>query len=88
MVENFPVTQQEYDYPSENILVSTTDLQGRITHCNHAFEATSGFTYEELIGQPHSLAHHARRQTQSLHVGALQAFARANQRSRGALRQA
>ena len=58
MVENFPVTQQEYDYPSENILVSTTDLQGRITHCNHAFESTSGFTYEELIGQPHSLVRH------------------------------
>jgi aerotaxis receptor len=58
MVENFPVTQQEYDYPSENILVSTTDLQGRITHCNHAFEATSGFGYEELIGQPHSMVRH------------------------------
>lgn len=58
MVENFPVTQQEYDYPSDTILVSTTDLQGRITHCNHAFEATSGFSYEELIGQPHSLVRH------------------------------
>jgi aerotaxis receptor len=58
MVENLPVTQQEYDYPSDNILVSTTDLQGRITHCNHAFEATSGYTYEELIGQPHSLVRH------------------------------
>jgi aerotaxis receptor len=58
MVENLPVTQQEYDYPSDNILVSTTDLQGRITHCNHAFETTSGYCYEELIGQPHSLVRH------------------------------
>jgi aerotaxis receptor len=58
MVENFPVTQQEYDFPSDVLLVSTTDLQGRITHCNHAFEETSGYHYEELIGQPHSLVRH------------------------------
>lgn len=58
MRENFPVTQHEYDFPAEDILVSTTDLQGRITHCNHAFEATSGFSYEELMGQPHNLVRH------------------------------
>jgi PAS domain S-box-containing protein len=58
MQENYPVTQQEYNFPSEAILVSTTDLQGRISHCNHVFEETSGYSYDELIGQPHSLVRH------------------------------
>ena len=58
MRENLPVTQLEYDFPATDILVSTTDLQGRITHCNHAFEATSGFSYDELMGQPHNLVRH------------------------------
>jgi aerotaxis receptor len=58
MRENFPVTQREYDFPADNILVSTTDLQGRITHCNHAFARTSGFGYDELMAQPHNLVRH------------------------------
>ena len=55
---NLPVTQREFDYPAEHMLVSMTDTKGIITHCNHAFVETSGFTYEELIGQPHNLVRH------------------------------
>jgi len=55
---NLPITQQEYDYPAEQMLVSMTDTTGRITHCNHAFVQVSGFTYEELIGQSHNLVRH------------------------------
>jgi len=55
---NLPVTQQEYDYPESMILVSTTDPQGRITHCNRAFVEVSGYTYQELLGQPHNLIRH------------------------------
>jgi aerotaxis receptor len=55
---NLPVTQQEYDYPAQNMLVSMTDTRGFITHCNQAFVATSGFTYDELIGQNHNLVRH------------------------------
>jgi len=58
MQVNLPVTQQEFDYPDSMILVSTTDPQGRITHCNQAFVELSGFTYEELLGQPHSIIRH------------------------------
>ncbi len=58
MRENLPVTQQEFDYPAENMLVSMTDTKGIITHCNHAFVNVSGFTYDELIGQPHNLIRH------------------------------
>jgi len=55
---NLPVTQHEYDYPSEHMLVSMTDTKGIITHCNHAFVEVSGFSYDELIGQNHNLVRH------------------------------
>nr|WP_315464149.1 methyl-accepting chemotaxis protein [uncultured Rhodoferax sp.] len=55
---NLPVSQREYDYPSDRMLVSMTDTKGVITHCNHAFVETSGFSYEELIGQNHNLVRH------------------------------
>ena len=55
---NLPVTQKEYDYPAEQMLVSITDVKGVITHCNHAFVSVSGFTYEELIGQNHNIVRH------------------------------
>ena len=48
---NLPVTAEEYDYPAEYMLVSTTDPQGRITHCNPAFIDASGYSYDELIGE-------------------------------------
>ena len=55
---NLPVTAEEYDYPAEYMLVSTTDPQGRITHCNPAFIDASGYSYDELIGEPHNLIRH------------------------------
>jgi aerotaxis receptor len=55
---NLPITQQEYDYPADQMLVSITDIKGVITHCNHAFVAVSGFTYDELIGQNHNIVRH------------------------------
>jgi aerotaxis receptor len=58
MRNNLPVTQREFDYPADNMLVSMTDTRGIIVHCNHAFVAVSGFTYDELIGQNHNLVRH------------------------------
>lgn len=55
---NLPVTQQEYELPEGETLVSTTDLTGRITHCNQAFVLASGFDYNELLGQPHDIVRH------------------------------
>lgn len=37
-----PVTQQEYRLDPSTTLVSTTDLQSRITYCNPAFVQVSG----------------------------------------------
>ncbi|MFG6449188.1 methyl-accepting chemotaxis protein [Roseateles sp. BYS180W] len=55
---NLPVVDQEYPFPSGESLVSTTDLQGRILHCNSAFVEVSGYSREELMGQPHNLIRH------------------------------
>ena len=55
---NLPVTQTEVEMPDGAVLVSTTDTQGRITHCNRAFVQISGFSYDELLGQPHNLVRH------------------------------
>ncbi|MES2878724.1 MAG: methyl-accepting chemotaxis protein [Pseudomonadota bacterium] len=58
MRTNLPVTQREFPFPKGQTLVSTTDLKGRITHCNANFIELSGFTAEELLGQPHNLVRH------------------------------
>jgi aerotaxis receptor len=58
MRNNLPVTHNEYVIPEGVTLVSTTDLQSRITYCNPAFVAVSGFDREELLGQPHNIVRH------------------------------
>jgi aerotaxis receptor len=55
---NLPVTQQEFAFPKGETLVSTTDLKGRILYCNPMFIAVSGYSREELQGQPHNLIRH------------------------------
>ncbi|WP_033365387.1 PAS domain-containing methyl-accepting chemotaxis protein [Bordetella sp. FB-8] len=55
---NLPVTQQGYDFPSDQTLISITDLKGRITYCNTNFIAVSGYTQAELLGQSHNLVRH------------------------------
>jgi aerotaxis receptor len=55
---NLPVTEHERVFPAEQRLISTTDLDSRITYCNDAFVAISGFTSDELVGQPHNLIRH------------------------------
>ena len=58
MRTNLPVTQQNYDFPADELLVSSTNQRGEIVHCNPAFVRVSGYAYEELIGQPHNLIRH------------------------------
>ncbi len=55
---NQPVTQREYPFPTGQSLISVTDPKGRITYCNGAFVDVSGFSREELLGQPHNLVRH------------------------------
>ncbi|SER50970.1 methyl-accepting chemotaxis protein [Giesbergeria anulus] len=58
MRTNLPVSNREFDYSGDEFLMSTTDPQGRITHCNAAFARVSGFSMDELMGQPHNMVRH------------------------------
>ncbi|MFZ5566590.1 MAG: methyl-accepting chemotaxis protein [Pseudomonadota bacterium] len=58
MRTNLPVSDREYPFPSGETLVSTTDTKGRITYCNPRFIEVSGYTKDELLGQPHNLIRH------------------------------
>jgi aerotaxis receptor len=53
-----PLSGRECRLEPSQVLVSTTDRQGRITHCNRDFVAVSGYSYDELLGQPHNLIRH------------------------------
>ncbi len=58
MRKNLPVSQQEYDYPGDETLLSVTDLKGHITYANAAFVRISGFEYDELLGKAHNIVRH------------------------------
>ena len=58
MRNNQPVTQRERTFPTQQRLISTTDVKGQITYCNDAFIDISGFTREELLRAPHNLVRH------------------------------
>ena len=58
MRTNLPVTQKNYDFPADQTLISVTDEKGRITYCNVNFVHVSGYSQEELLGQPHNLMRH------------------------------
>ena len=42
----------------DTLVISTTDLQGVITYANDLFCKLTGYSREELIGQPHNLVRH------------------------------
>jgi aerotaxis receptor len=52
------LTTEEVMVPDGAVLVSKTDLRGKITFCNKAFVDISGYAEEELIGAPHNLVRH------------------------------
>ncbi|MBR1364635.1 MULTISPECIES: methyl-accepting chemotaxis protein [Bradyrhizobium] len=58
MRKNFPVTDVEYPVSDETLIVSRTDLKGKLTYFNEDFIAAAGFTSEELMGQPHNIVRH------------------------------
>ena len=55
---NFPVTQNELQLDEADLLISRTNLQGKITYANPAFVRISGFTLDELINADHNLVRH------------------------------
>jgi len=55
---NEPVTGREIDFPENEMIVSRTDLGGRITFVNDTFTKVSGYSEDELLGAPHNLVRH------------------------------
>jgi aerotaxis receptor len=58
MRNNQPVTQQEFEFPDNATLMSTTDTESYVTYANAAFMQVSGFSHEEIQGQPHNVVRH------------------------------
>jgi PAS domain S-box-containing protein len=58
MRTNLPVTTVEYPITDATLIVSRTDLKGRLTYFNDEFVQASGFAEAELMGQPHNLIRH------------------------------
>lgn len=58
MKSNLPVTQNEVHLTEATLIVSRTDLKGRITYVNKDFVEISGFAESELLGEPHNVVRH------------------------------
>lgn len=52
------ITEEETSFPDGCLITSRTDLEGIITHANNAFVQLSGWSREEIIGQPHEILRH------------------------------
>ena len=52
------LSDTEKTFSEADIIVSKTDLKGKITYCNEIFCEIAGYSYKELIGQPHSIIRH------------------------------
>jgi PAS domain S-box-containing protein len=58
MRNNQPVTGVEKHFASDIAIISHTDERGNITFVNDDFVEVSGFTQEELLGQPQNIVRH------------------------------
>lgn len=58
MSREIHLTGEERFFGEDDIIVSKTDLKGRITYANKVFIDVAGYTEAELLGQPHSIIRH------------------------------
>ncbi len=58
MTRNTSLTGREVYFNDDDIIVSKTDLKGRLTYCNDVFLSIAGYTEEECLGQQHSMIRH------------------------------
>ena len=59
MVNDIVVTEQYKQILDQIALVSKTDASGNILYANDKFCSVSGYSREELVGQPHSKVRHS-----------------------------
>ena len=58
MAQNTSLTGRERFFDQNEIIVSKTDLKGRILYANRVFMRVGIFNEAELMGQPHSILRH------------------------------
>ncbi|WP_052501463.1 methyl-accepting chemotaxis protein [Thiomicrospira microaerophila] len=58
MRNNQPVTQKEITIPNHFNLSSTTDLNGTVLSASEDFLTISGYSADEMLGQPHNILRH------------------------------
>jgi aerotaxis receptor len=58
MRNNLPVTNDEYVLPDGEVIISRTDIKGRVTYVNESFVQSSGFSREEAMGKAHNIVRH------------------------------
>jgi len=51
-------TSEEIRMANDDLIVSKTDIKGKITYCNRQFINISGYNESELLGQPHKIIRH------------------------------
>lgn len=51
-------TGRESPFTRDEIIVTKTDLKGRITYVNDVFVRVSGYSEKDALGQPHSIIRH------------------------------
>jgi aerotaxis receptor len=55
-------TQSEFlvetEVPEDELIISRTDLSGKITYANETFCEISGYSQDEIIGKAHSIVRH------------------------------
>ena len=51
-------TNKEVFFDDHDIIVSKTDIKGRITYANKTFCNVAGYTETEVLNQPHSIVRH------------------------------
>jgi PAS domain S-box-containing protein len=51
-------TGRERVFGEDEIIVSKTDVAGKITYANHVFLRVSGYTEADCLGAPHSMIRH------------------------------
>ena len=51
-------TGREAPFQAHELIVSKTDLKGRLTYANDVFCRVAGYSENELLGMPHSIIRH------------------------------
>ncbi|WP_417484817.1 PAS domain-containing protein [Maricaulis salignorans] len=55
--ENF-LSGQERRFETDQVIVTKTDLKGRITYANEVFQTISSLTEDQCLGKPHNIIRH------------------------------